>query len=182
MTSPSAQTCDDKPVAGKTRLKIYTDGSSLGNPGPSGWAFVAVVVDDAGRVIDRQEKSMHGRSVSTNNRAEMAAALNAMHFARDYRTPAGQPVQSVTIATDSQYVSKGFPEWLPGWIIRGWLKFNRDAVENRDLWERMIAAADGLELTWRKVKGHSGHPENERADALAKAAAERAAKQLSRET
>ncbi|WP_158248000.1 ribonuclease H [Paracoccus sp. SY] len=178
MPSPSSLTCDDKPVHGKTRLDIYTDGSSLGNPGPSGWAFVAVAIDEAGRVIDRQERFMPGRSVSTNNRAEMAAALNAMQFARDYRTPSGQTVQSVTIATDSQYVAKAFPEWLPKWIARGWQKSNGDAVENRDLWERMIAAADGLELTWCKIKGHSGHPENERADVLAKAAAERAAEQL----
>ncbi|TGN53777.1 ribonuclease HI [Paracoccus liaowanqingii] len=176
-THPSSP-CDAKPVAGKTRLKIYTDGSSLGNTGPSGWAYVVVAVDADGNVVDRHERSMAGRNVSTNNRAEMAAALNAMQFADSYRTPEGQPAASVMICTDSQYVLKGFTEWLPGWMARGWRKSNGDAVENRDLWERLMAAAEGLPLTWHKIKGHSGHPENERADQLAKAAAERAAAQL----
>lgn len=172
---------NDKPDAGKTCLEIYTDGSSLGNPGPSGWAFVALTKDAAGTVIDRQERSMPGRSVSTNNRAEMAAALNAMKFARDYRTPDGQPVQFISIITDSQYVAKGFPEWLPAWVARGWQKSNGDTVENRDMWERMIAAADGLPVTWRKIKGHSGHPENGRADELARTAAGRAMKNIDRQ-
>lgn len=161
-----------------THLRIFTDGSSLGNPGPSGWAFVAVATDGAGHEIDRHERSAPGGTVSTNNRAEMAAALNAMQFAASYRTPSGHPASTVTIATDSQYVLKGFSEWLPGWIARGWRKAKGDEVENRDLWERMIAAAEGLDLTWHKIKGHSGHLENERSDALAKAAAELAAAQL----
>ncbi len=166
------------PPDGTVQLHIFTDGSSLGNPGPSGWAFVAVATDGAGQEIDRHERSAPGRTVSTNNRAEMAAALNAMQFATSYRTPLGLPASKVTIATDSQYVAKGFPEWLPGWAARGWRKASGDAVENRDLWERMIAAAEGLDLTWLKIKGHNGHPENERADVLAKAAAERAAHTL----
>lgn len=169
-----------KPDPGKTCITFYTDGSSLGNPGPSGWAFVAVVNDKDGREVDRIERSMPGGKVSTNNRAEMAAALNAMLFARDYRTADGQPIQSVTIATDSQYVALGFTKWLPGWVARGWRKTNGDAPENRDLWERIAAAADGLLISWDHIKGHSGHLENDRADVLAKAAAERAARQFSK--
>lgn len=160
---------DGEPASGKTRLEIYTDGSALGNPGPAGWGFVAVLLDGSGNVVVVVEQSASGSKITTNNRAELAAAIAALTHAAE-----SHPGIPVTIRSDSQYVVKGFTEWLPGWKARGWRKAKGKPVENRDLWERLEAAAEGLDVSWLWVEAHKGHTFNERADALARSAAERA--------
>ncbi|SET08611.1 ribonuclease H family protein [Paracoccus homiensis] len=164
-----ASSGDAEPATGETRLEIYTDGSSLGNPGPSGWGFVAVLLDEGGNVVEEAERSASGSKITTNNRAELAAAIAAMGYANK-----AHPGTPVTILSDSQYLVKGFTEWLPGWKARGWRNSSGKAVENQDLWERLESAAEGQDVSWRWVEAHRGHAYNERADALARTAAERA--------
>lgn len=166
------QTDNAGPDIGKTRLEIYTDGSCLGNPGPGGWGLVAMQVTESGNnVIRTWERSEHGRYVTSNNRAELEAAIAALQFALEE-----QPGVPVTIVTDSQYLSKGITEWLPVWKARGWQTSSKKPVKNKDLWQRLEGLVQELNVQWRWVKAHTGQQFNERADALAKAAAERAQK------
>lgn len=130
----------------------YTDGACRGNPGPGGWG--AVLRHGA------REKELYGaESETTNNRMELMAAIQTLE--------ALTRACDVTLTTDSEYVRKGITEWLPQWKRRGWKTSNKKPVKNQDLWERLERAAARHRVEWRWIKGHSGHPENERADQLA---------------
>jgi ribonuclease HI len=139
-------------------VEIHTDGSSLGNPGPGGWGALL----RHGSV----ERELSGNEPdTTNNRMELLAAISALEALN-------KPC-SVDLHTDSQYVQKGIGEWLPGWIRRGWKTAGGDPVKNKDLWERLQRAASPHDIRWHWVRGHAGHPDNERVDRLARKAAER---------
>jgi ribonuclease HI len=139
-------------------VQIHTDGACLGNPGPGGWAALLVCEG-------RERELAGGEAQTTNNRMELLAAIMALETLKS-------PCE-VVLATDSQYVQKGIGEWLPNWIRRGWKTAGGDPVKNRDLWERLHAAASAHRVQWRWVKGHAGHVENERVDVLARAEAEK---------
>lgn len=133
-------------------VEAYTDGACRGNPGPGGWG----VVLRFGAV----EKTLHGgESETTNNRMELTAAIRALEALK-------RPCR-VRLTTDSEYVKKGLTEWLPNWKRRGWKTAARKPVKNADLWRRLDAAAARHQVKWHWVRGHSGHPGNERADSLA---------------
>lgn len=135
-----------------TPVEIYTDGACRGNPGPGGWG---AVLHYAGR-----EKSLYGgEPQTTNNRMELTAAIQALESLK-------RPCY-VVLTTDSQYLRRGICEWLPNWKRRGWLTAERKPVKNVDLWQRLDALAARHEIEWRWVRGHDGHPGNERADRLA---------------
>jgi ribonuclease HI len=167
-----------KPMMGKTRIEIFTDGATDGaNPGPAGWGFVALLLNEAGDLIDKVERKGASRIVSTNNRAEMAGALNALTFAAEQQASGAWPNCPVTIISDSQILVRGMTAWMPGWQAKGWRKSNKQEVANRDLWERLNAASEGMTVSWHWVEGHSGIRWNERADALASEGAKKAALQ-----
>ncbi len=133
-------------------VEVYTDGACRGNPGPGGWGAVLR--------FGGIEKTLHGgEPETTNNRMELTAAIRALEALK-------RPCR-VRLTTDSEYVKKGLTEWLPNWKRRGWKTAARKPVKNADLWRRLDAAAARHEVHWHWVRGHSGHPENERADALA---------------
>jgi ribonuclease HI len=133
-------------------VHAYTDGACRGNPGPGGWG---VLLRYKG-----QEKELFGGEIdTTNNRMELTAAIQALESLK-------RPCQ-VWVFTDSVYVSKGISEWLPNWVRRGWKTASKAPVKNEDLWRRLHAACAPHQVEWRWVKGHAGHPENERADRLA---------------
>ena len=135
-----------------TRVEIYTDGACRGNPGPGGWG----VLLRSGRA----ERELHGgESHTTNNRMELTAAIEGLATLK-------RPCR-VALYTDSEYLRKGITEWLSGWKRNGWRTSARKPVKNQDLWERLDREVARHEVKWHWVKGHSGHPENERADQLA---------------
>lgn len=142
-----------KPREGAAEVELFTDGACLGNPGPGGWA---ALLRYAG--VERTLKG--GAAITTNNRMELLAAIAGLEALKRRCT--------VDLYTDSQYVMKGITEWLAGWRRRGWRTANRTAVKNTDLWVRLDAAAASHDVRWHWVKGHAGHPENERVDALAR--------------
>ena len=145
------------------RVTIYTDGSSRGNPGPGGYGTVLLYRDPEG-TLHRREYS-EGYPSTTNNRMELMAAIVGLEKLI-------RPCQ-VDIYSDSQYLVKAFNDnWVDGWQKRGWKNSKKEPVKNIDLWQRLLKAADPHEVTWHWVKGHAGHPENERCDQLAVAAAE----------
>lgn len=133
-------------------VEIFTDGACRGNPGPGGWGAVLR--------YGKKEKTLHGGEANTtNNRMELMAAIQALeHLKRPCR---------VILTTDSQYVRKGITEWMPNWKRRGWKTASRQPVKNVDLWQRLDAARERHDIEWKWVRGHTGHPGNERADALA---------------
>lgn len=134
------------------RVEIYTDGACRGNPGPGGWGAVLR--------YGRHEREMWGgEAATTNNRMELTAAIEALRALRRRCR--------VDIFTDSQYVRMGITEWLTNWKRKGWKNASRKPVKNQDLWRALDEEATRHEIHWHWVKGHSGHPENERADALA---------------
>ena len=133
-------------------VEAFTDGACRGNPGPGGWG---VVLRSGGRV----KELFGGDPATTNNRMELRAAIEAL-------TALKQPCK-VDVYTDSVYVRSGIMEWLPAWRARGWRTADKKPVKNQDLWEALSAQAARHDVTWHWVKGHSGHPENERADELA---------------
>ncbi len=136
-----------------TEVVIYTDGACSGNPGPGGWGAILT----AGA---REREICGGESHTTNNRMEMMAAIQALEaLTRPCR---------VVLHTDSQYLRQGVTEWLAGWKARGWRTASKAPVKNEDLWRRLDSARARHEVDWRWVKGHAGHPMNERADALAR--------------
>lgn len=139
------------------QVEIHTDGACLGNPGPGGWG---VVLEYGGH---RRELS-GAEAETTNNRMELTAAIAALNALRR--------ACQVVLYTDSRYVMQGMTEWLPRWQRRGWRTAAGKAVENRDLWERLVAAAEPHRVEWKWVRGHAGVPGNERADELARTAAE----------
>jgi ribonuclease HI len=142
-----------------TEVVIYTDGACSGNPGPGGWG---VVLQSQGR-----EKEMHGGDpLTTNNRMELMAAIQALET---LRRPA-----TVSLHTDSTYLLNGITKWIEGWQRNGWKTAARKPVKNEDLWRRLVEAMKPHEVSWEWVKGHAGDPGNERADALARQGIEEA--------
>jgi ribonuclease HI len=135
-----------------TDVEIYTDGACRGNPGPGGWGVLL-------RAGERERELYGGEAATTNNRMELTAAIRALEALK-------RPC-SVALYTDSQYVRQGITEWLPNWVARGWKTADRKPVKNQDLWQRLDELARQHRVEWHWVKGHAGHPENERADALA---------------
>ena len=133
-------------------VEIFTDGACRGNPGPGGWGTLLR--------YRGKEKTMHGSDPdTTNNRMELTAAIHGLEaLTRPCR---------VRLVTDSKYVKDGITSWLADWKRRGWKTAKKKPVKNADLWERLDAAAGKHRVDWEWVKGHSGHPENEQADALA---------------
>ncbi|SRR5690606_34875378 len=133
-------------------VEIFTDGACRGNPGPGGWGALL-------RYRGHEKTLYGGERSTTNNRMELMAAIMALEHLK-------RPCQ-VVLTTDSEYVRKGITEWLENWKRRGWKTAARQPVKNADLWQRLDAAAQRHQVEWRWVRGHSGHPENELADALA---------------
>ena len=144
-----------RPGAGK-QVQVHTDGACLGNPGPGGWAALL-------RYGDKERELAGGEALTTNNRMELMAAIVALETLSE--------ACAITLHTDSQYVRQGITEWMPNWLRRNWKTAGGDPVKNRDLWERLHAACDRHRIDWRWVKGHSGDPDNERVDQLARAEA-----------
>lgn len=143
--------------AAAPQIEIHTDGACSGNPGPGGWAALLL--------YGSSEKEMSGgEALTTNNRMELMAAIQALESLK-------KPCR-IVLFTDSQYVQKGITEWLPGWLRKGWKNAKGEPVKNQDLWQRLQAAAGQHRIDWQWVKGHAGHAENERVDALARRAAE----------
>jgi len=134
------------------RVHIYTDGACRGNPGPGGWGALL-------RYGDTEKELYGGERDTTNNRMELVAAIQALESLT-------RPC-NVVLTTDSTYVMKGISEWLVNWKRNGWKTAAKKPVKNADLWQRLEAATHEHEIQWDWVKGHSGHPENERADQLA---------------
>jgi ribonuclease HI len=134
-------------------VEIHTDGACLGNPGPGGWAALL-------RYGSRERELVGGEALSTNNRMELMAAIVALETLSE--------ACEVTLHTDSQYVRQGITEWMPNWLRKNWRTAGGAAVKNRDLWERLHAATTRHRIDWRWVKGHSGDPDNERVDVLAR--------------
>ena len=142
----------------RKNVDIHTDGACLGNPGPGGWAALL-----RWRGIERELAG--GEADTTNNRMELMAAIAALEALKE--------ACDATLHTDSQYVRQGITEWMANWLRRNWKTAGGDPVKNRDLWERLHAARQAHTIDWRWVKGHSGDPDNERVDLLAREAAER---------
>ena len=140
-------------------LYAYTDGACSGNPGPGGWGVLMRAMDQ-GSVVKERELS-GGESMTTNNRMELMAAISALEAL-------ARPTE-IIIVTDSAYVKNGITEWMAGWKRKNWRTAAGPAVKNVDLWQRLDAAQARHSVTWRWIKGHAGHAENERADALARA-------------
>ncbi|MCM2130822.1 ribonuclease HI [Larsenimonas rhizosphaerae] len=136
----------------QSRVVIYTDGGCRGNPGPGGWGAVL----QAG---EHQKCLKGGELMTTNNRMELTAAIMALKALN-------RPCR-IDLWTDSQYVRKGITEWIHGWIKKGWKTAARQPVKNAELWQALLAECERHEVEWHWVKGHSGHPGNERADSLA---------------
>lgn len=135
------------------KVVIYTDGACSGNPGPGGWGAILMSGDHTREICG-------GEADTTNNRMELMAAIAALEALKRPCT--------VELYTDSQYLRQGISEWLAGWKARGWRTASKAPVKNEDLWRRLDAARARHEVKWLWVKGHAGHPLNERADALAR--------------
>ncbi|MFD3190776.1 ribonuclease HI [Sedimentitalea sp. HM32M-2] len=140
-------------------LFAYTDGACSGNPGPGGWGVLLRAMN-GDKVVKERELS-GGEANTTNNRMELLAAIHALE--------ALGRASAITIVTDSQYVKNGVTSWIHGWKRNGWKTAAKKPVKNAELWQRLDAAQAGHQVKWEWVKGHAGHPENERADELARA-------------
>ncbi|MFN4113903.1 MAG: ribonuclease HI [Sphingomonadaceae bacterium] len=142
------------------KVDLFTDGACKGNPGPGGWAALLR--------MGRHEKELVGGEVlTTNNRMEMSAVIKGL-------SALIEPC-AVTVHTDSRYVIDGMTKWIDGWKKRGWVNASKQPVKNADLWHELIEAANRHSIRWEWVKGHSGHPENDRVDQLASDEADRQA-------
>lgn len=135
------------------RVEIWTDGACSGNPGPGGWGAVL-------RYGDREKELFGGERDTTNNRMELMAAIRALEALK-------RPSR-VSLTTDSTYVRSGITEWINGWKRNGWRTAAKKPVKNADLWRRLDEAIKPHRVDWHWVRGHTGHPENERADELAR--------------
>ena len=133
-------------------VEIFTDGACKGNPGPGGWGAVI-------RAGAREKEISGGEPLTTNNRMELLAAIRALEALN-------RPCE-VVLHTDSNYVKDGITKWIHGWRRNGWKTADRKPVKNAELWQELLDAAAPHKVEWRWVKGHAGHPENERADKLA---------------
>jgi ribonuclease HI len=138
------------------KVEIATDGACKGNPGPGGWGAVI-------RMGAREKELSGGELLTTNNRMEMMAAISGLNALT-------KPCR-VTLSTDSRYVMDGLTKWIKGWQRNGWKTADKKPVKNADLWQALLDAAKPHRIEWVWVKGHAGHPENERADRLASDAA-----------
>jgi ribonuclease HI len=134
------------------QVEIFTDGACRGNPGPGGWGAIL-------RYAEREREFFGGEADTTNNRMELTAAIRALEALTERC--------DVNLYTDSVYVRDGITKWLDGWRARGWKTAAKKPVKNQDLWKILAEQAGGHDINWHWVKGHSGHVENERADALA---------------
>ena len=134
-------------------VHAFTDGACSGNPGPGGWGAVL-------RWNGHEKEMFGGEAQTTNNRMELTAVISALESLTRR--------SEVVVTTDSTYVLKGITEWVPGWKVRGWRTSSKQPVKNVDLWQRLDEAVARHDVRWEWVKGHNGHPENERADALAR--------------
>jgi len=133
-------------------INIFTDGACKGNPGPGGWG--ALIVEG-----DKKNEIYGGEASTTNNRMEIMAVIRALKTIN--------AENEITVFTDSTYVQKGIIEWIAKWKINGWRTSNKKEVKNKDLWVQLDDLASKFKITWIWVKGHSGHPGNDRADYLA---------------
>ena len=140
---------------------LYADGACSGNPGPGGWG---VILKHSGTGQTREYSS--GEKQTTNNRMELMAVISGLE--------AIVKPSRVTVVTDSQCVVKGMTEWIDNWIAKRWRTANKKPVKNVDLWQRLLELAGKHQVSWQWIEGHAGHPENERCDKLAVAAAARA--------
>jgi ribonuclease HI len=139
----------------KPRVEIFTDGACSGNPGPGGWGAIL-------RAGGQEKELSGGDRATTNNRMEMMAVIQGLAA---LKTPS-----AVTLYTDSRYVMDGATKWIVNWKKNGWKTADKKPVKNDDLWRLLEVETARHDMTWRWVKGHDGHPENERADALARGA------------
>ena len=139
-----------------TMVEIATDGACKGNPGPGGWGAIL-------RVGESEKELSGGDPHTTNNRMELTAAIEALNALTRPCT--------VKLSTDSKYVMDGLTKWVQGWKRNGWMTASKKPVKNAELWHALIAATERHEIEWIWVKGHAGHPDNERADTLASDAA-----------
>ncbi|WP_417066889.1 ribonuclease HI [Niveibacterium terrae] len=137
----------------ETKLDIFTDGACSGNPGPGGWGAIL-------RSGDVERELFGGEAGTTNNRMELTAVIRALEALK-------RPV-AARVHTDSQYVQKGISEWIHGWKRRGWKTSGNQPVKNEDLWRELDRLASLHKIEWIWVRGHVGHPENERCDELAR--------------
>ena len=142
-----------------TKLFAYTDGACSGNPGPGGWGTILIARDGDAEVKKRELNG--GATLTTNNQMELMAAISALE--------ALERPSALTVVTDSVYVKDGITKWIFGWKKNGWKTAANKPVKNEELWKRLDAATVRHDVTWEWVKGHVGHPENERADELARA-------------
>ena len=136
-------------------VEIFTDGACRGNPGPGGWGAIL-------RFAEHEREMQGAEPMTTNNRMEMTGAIAALSALRE--------TCSVDLYTDSRYLCDGMSQWLANWKRRGWRTASKEPVKNEDLWRRLDMLAEQHRIAWHWVRGHAGHPENERADALANAA------------
>jgi ribonuclease HI len=139
----------------KTPIVIYTDGACSGNPGPGGWGAILTYGD-------RCKEISGGEPVTTNNRMELMAAISALEALKQPRL--------VELHTDSAYLKDGITKWIHGWKRNGWRTASKEPVKNADLWRRLDEVRQHHQIRWHWVRGHAGHPENERVDALAREA------------
>jgi ribonuclease HI len=144
-------------------VELYTDGACSGNPGPGGWAYIL-----RHRASDSEREDSGGEARTTNNRMELMAVIRGL-------TALTRPSR-VDVYSDSQYVLNGLKSWMDGWKKKGWRTASKSPVKNRDLWERLDELRNTHELDYHWIRGHNEHPENERADRLAVAARDLAAK------
>ena len=135
-----------------THVDIFTDGACRGNPGPGGWGALM-------RYGDKEKTLKGAEAETTNNRMELMAAIISLE---ELKRPC-----KVNLTTDSKYVLQGITEWMVNWKKRNWKTTSKQPVKNVDLWQRLDAATQNHDIDWHWVKGHNGHPENERADELA---------------
>jgi ribonuclease HI len=140
-------------MTSRQAVDIFTDGACAGNPGPGGWGVLL-------RYGAHEKEMFGGERETTNNRMELMAAIRALEALK-------RPCR-VRLFTDSQYLRNGITSWIKNWKRRGWRTAEGQPVKNQDLWQRLDAAVQRHEVRWQWVRGHSGHPENERADALAR--------------
>jgi ribonuclease HI len=149
----SAATMTSSPSTEMKAVQVHTDGACLGNPGPGGWGALL-------RYRGKERELAGGELLTTNNRMELMAAIVALETLSE--------ACAIVLHTDSQYVRQGITEWMPAWLRRNWKTAGGDLVKNRDLWERLHAACVRHRIDWRWVKGHSGDPDNDRVDELAR--------------
>jgi len=144
-------------MSGLPKVEIFTDGACRGNPGPGGWAALI-------RSGEREKEISGGEPLTTNNRMELTAAIEALNALK-------RPC-AVELHSDSQYVRDGITKWIHSWQRNGWRTADRKPVKNAELWQQLLDAASRHQVRWHWVRGHSGHPENDRVDALACAEAD----------